>query len=91
MIGHGVDLGFFPARAEPEAFDHVRSCEIGGDHWDESLRHQLVDRETLECEFEQRRFAFQIVKLLSRDFCRTLEVDEVESVGEFEMILGRKT
>jgi hypothetical protein len=44
--------------------------------------------EALEADLEHRGFPFQVVELLARDLRRAFEVDEVEVLGEGEMVPG---
>ena len=88
VIRHGVDLGLFAARAEAQPLDDRGAGEVRGDDRDEAFGQELVEGEALETDLEHRGFPLQVVELLAGHLRGPLEVDQVEVLGEGEVIPG---
>ena len=87
-VGHLVDLrGLSVPRREAAGGDDGLADEVRGDVGHEAPLHSLVHRPLRQRHLQQRSAVLEVEELLAADLSAGLEVEEVESLPDLQVVL----
>ena len=85
-VGDAIDLRFRAARREADALQNFVAGQIGRDRRREAFADQQVDGIALQRQFEQHGVVLEKVKAVAGDFRARFEIDQIEPLGQFDVI-----
>jgi len=86
VVGDGVDLCLLPARVEAHPRRDLAACQIRSLQQREAVLPHSVEGEADQCLLEQHHLVLEEVELRSGDPAARLEVDQVVSLGQLEVV-----